>query len=325
MTDSGGEFGLIARFFAPLAGPEGLNLGDDAAVVPPLPKDHDLVVTCDTMVCGNHFLAKDQPEGIGHKLLAVNLSDLAAMGATPAHYLLATSWPEEPAEGWLAAFTAGLGQMQRAYGISLIGGDTTRTDGPLTLTLTAFGYVPRDKALRRSGARPGDIVFVSGTVGDAALGLHLAQDPLATSGPGLEFLLQRLHRPTPRNALGQALVGIASSAMDVSDGLVADLGHIAEQSGVGADIDGASLPLSDAAAGVLAEEPDLLLRVLTGGDDYELLFTAPPDREPAITNAAAAAATQVTRIGLVRAEPGIVVRDRAGEPLSLSETGYRHF
>ena len=325
MTNSGGEFGLIARFFAPLAGPEGLNLGDDAAIVPPPPDGHDLVVTCDTMVCGNHFLAKDEPDGIGRKLLAVNLSDLAAMGAAPAHYVLATSWPEEPAEGWLTAFTSGLEQMQRAHGISLIGGDTTRTEGPLTLTLTAFGYVARGTALRRSGARRGDLIFVSGTVGDAALALHLAGEPLSVRAPGFDFLSNRLHRPTPRVSLGQALVGLASSAMDVSDGLVADLSHIAEQSGVGADIDAASLPLSDAAAAVLTGEPDLLVRVLTGGDDYELLFTVPPERATAVLEAAKTAATTVTRIGAVRSEPGVTVLDRAGEPLSLPSAGYRHF
>ncbi len=315
MSGGTGEFELIARHFAPLASPEGLALGDDAALVPP-PAGEALAVTCDTMVSGIHFLPSDPPDSIGHKLLAVNLSDLAAMGARPSHYLLATSWPEPPSEAWLAGFTAGLRRMQDAFGIGLVGGDTTRTPGPLTLTLTAFGAVEAGRALRRSTARPGDILFVSGTLGDAALGLRLGEE-----GP----LRERLLRPTPRVALGRALLGLATAAMDVSDGLLGDLAHIAEQSRVGAVVEAARLPLSPAAAAVLSEDPSLFSLVLTGGDDYELLFTAAPSNREAVVAAAAAADTPVTEIGIIRAEPGVVALDRDGHPLELETVGFRHF
>lgn len=325
MTGEQGEFGLIAKFFAPLAGPEGLGLGDDAALLAPPPAGSRLAVTCDTMVAGIHFLAHDPPDAIGHKLLAVNLSDLAAMGAEPSHYLLAATFPEPPDETWLTGFTAGLRRMQQGYGVALVGGDTTRTTGPLTLTVTAFGHVPAADALRRSTARPGDVLFVSGTIGDAALALHLSQDKFSSLRPDMVPLLERLHRPTPRVALGRALRGIASAAMDVSDGLVGDLGHIADQSKVGALIRTARLPLSPAAAQLLAEMPELLSQVMTGGDDYELLFTAPPAARQAVLAAAETAATPVTEIGVIESEPGIRVRDRHGAPVILEGSGYRHF
>lgn len=316
MSEGRGEFELIARYFAPLAGPEGLGLGDDAALVPPPSPGEMLVVTCDTMVAGVHFLPDDPADAIGHKLLAVNLSDLAAMGATPMHYLLATSWPDAPGDAWLTAFTGGLRRMQEDYGISLIGGDTTRTGGPLTMTLTAFGRVAVDKALRRSTARAGDLLFVSGTIGDAALALHLGGE-----GP----LRERLLRPTPRIALGQALAGVATAAMDVSDGLLGDLAHIAEQSHVGARVEAAKLPLSGSAAAALADDPDLLGIVLTGGDDYELLFTATVSDRDAIAAAALAAATPVTEIGVIVDAPDVVAVDRTGARLAVRGTGFRHF
>jgi thiamine-monophosphate kinase len=316
MTGGRGEFDLIARFFAPLAGPEGLGLGDDAALLPPPPAGEVMVVTCDTMVAGVHFLADDPPDAIGHKLLAVNLSDLAAMGATPSHYVLAASWPAAPSDAWLTLFTAGLRRMQEAHGIVLVGGDTTGTGGPLTLTGTAFGHVAANLALRRSTARPGDVLFVSGTIGDAALGLQLGGE-----GP----LRERLLRPTPRVALGQALLGVATAAMDVSDGLLGDLAHIAEQSKVGAVIEAARVPLSPAAAAALADDPELLGLVLTGGDDYELLFTADPAERAAVLQAATAAATPVTEIGSIRREPGVLAIDRSGAPLPLAAGGFRHF
>lgn len=325
MSEGRGEFDLIARYFRPLAGPEGLDLLDDAAVAAPPPDGEHIVVTCDTMVAGVHFLPGDPPDAIGHKILAVNLSDLAAMGARPTHYLLATSFPSVPADDWLAAFVQGLRRLQDEAGVVLIGGDTTRTTGPLTLTLTAFGHVPGGQALRRSGARAGDLVFVSGTIGDAALALHLARDGDTTGLTGNAALFQRLQRPRPRVALGQALVGLASAAMDVSDGLVADLGHIAAASGVGAVVRSDALPLSTEAVALLAEQPALMAQVLTGGDDYELLFTIPPERRAAARAAAQRAQTQIKEIGVVRAEAGVVALDRAGDPVPLSEFGYRHF
>ncbi|MEZ5670040.1 MAG: thiamine-phosphate kinase [Alphaproteobacteria bacterium] len=325
MDEPRGEFDLIERFFRPLAGPGALALADDAAVLPPPPAGTDLVATCDTMVAGTHFLDADPADAIAHKLLAVNLSDLAAMGADPAHYLLATSWHAVPPDAWLERFAAGLGAMQRDYGILLAGGDTTRTAGPLTLTLTALGTVPHGQALRRSTARPGDLVFVSGTIGDAALALRLAGTGVAADLVGLAQLVARLQRPTPRLALGRALRGVASAAMDVSDGLVGDLGHIVAQSGCGAELRAAAIPVSDAAARLLADEPDLMADVLGGGDDYELLFTAPPARRDDVLRAAAAAATPVAEIGRMTAAGGVTVLDRDGAPLSIQRTGFRHF
>ncbi|MGF1627703.1 MAG: thiamine-phosphate kinase [Alphaproteobacteria bacterium] len=319
MSGGRGEFDLIARYFAPLAGPEGLGLADDAALMPGPPDGEVLVVTCDTMVAGVHFLPDDPADAIGHKLLAVNLSDLAAMGATPSCYLLATSWPSPPDDAWLTGLTDGLRRMQEAYGIRLIGGDTTRTGGPLTLTLTAIGHVGAKFAMRRSTARAGDPIFVSGTIGDAALALCF------TGNGASPFLRERLLRPTPRVALGRALHGIATAAMDVSDGLIGDLVHIAEQSKVGAVVDAAKVPLSEEAAAMLAADPELMRTVLGGGDDYELLFTAAPEDRAAVMAAAAATATAVTEIGLTRAAQGVVVLDRSGEPLALDETGFRHF
>ena len=322
MSGERGEFDLIARFFVPLAGPEGLGLGDDAALLPAPPDGELLVVTCDTMVDGTHFLLGDPPDAIGHKLLAVNLSDLAAMGAQPTYYLLATSWPSAPDDAWLTGLTDGLRRMQQAYGITLVGGDTTRTSGPLTLTLTAIGHVAPKDALRRSTAQAGDLIFVSGTIGDAALGLRFAADPLSGAGG---ILRERLLRPTPRVALGRALRGLATAAMDVSDGLVGDLQHIAEQSAVGAVVEAGNVPLSDAAAALVADDPQLMQVVLTGGDDYELLFTAAPADRAAVFAVAETAATPVAEIGAIRAAPGVIVVDRAGEPVPLSEVGFRHF
>ena len=273
------EFAFIAERLRPLAAgtPGALGLADDAALLDP-PAGAELVLTKDAMVAGVHFLPDDPPGDVAKKLLRVNLSDLAAMGAAPLGYLLALIRPKATAEDWLADFCRGLAEDQARFGIGLLGGDTVSTPGPLALSLTALGHVPRGTALRRCGARPGDDVWVSGTLGDAALGLKVLQGELAVADEVRAPLVERYRLPQPRLALGEALRGLASAALDVSDGLLADLGHILETSKLGAEIRAAALPLSPAAR-TLPGAPDA---ALAGGDDYELLFTAAPDQRARI-------------------------------------------
>lgn len=324
-----GEFETIARHFAPLAAgePGALGLVDDAAVIAP-PAGRQLVLTVDAMVAGVHFLESDPAGQVAQKLMRVNLSDLAAMGAEPLGYLLTCTWPRDVRESWVADFATGLGEDQRRFGISVLGGDMTSTPGPLTLSLTALGHVAPGQALRRSTARAGDLVFLSGTLGDGALGL------LALTGrlPGLEaehaaFLAERYRRPSPRLTLGRLLSegGLATACLDVSDGLVADLCHICEVSGLGAEVEAARLPLSAAAAAVLAEEQSLLAAVLTGGDDYELCFTVAPAQAERVEALAARAGHGIVRIGRMVEGGGVRVLDRAGEPLALDRQGWTHF
>jgi thiamine-monophosphate kinase len=302
------EFALIEALFRPLAEgfPGALGLEDDAAL---LPAGEEMVVTQDGLVAGVHFPTGETPEAIAAKALRVNLSDLAAMGAKPLAYLLTLVLPDDIDDAWLRRFCASLGEEQTRWGIALAGGDTVSTPGPLTLSVTALGSVAQP--LRRSGARPGDSVYVSGTIGDAVLGLAALQGELP--GRGHETLVERLRLPTPRLALGRELVGVASACADVSDGLVADAGHIAEASGVAIVLDADAVPLSDAARDIVKIEPSWLPRMLTGGDDYELVFTA--------IDAVAGA----TRIGSVEAGEGVSVRNADGSPMPLGETGYRHF
>ncbi len=263
------EFSLIARHFRPLAGPGALDLTDDAAVLTP-PPGRQLVLTADAMVAGVHFLPDDPPDLVGRKLLRVNLSDLAAKGAEPLGYLMTVSTPRDTPEAWFAGFAAGLAQDQAAYGVTLLGGDTTSTPGPISLSLTIIGHVAPDTAVHRFGAQAGDEIWVTGTIGDGALGLAVAQGRLVDP---TGFLLDRYRLPQPR--VGFALAGIASAGMDVSDGLVQDLGHICRASGLSADVFAGKVPLSDAAR---AAGPDWLVTCLTGGDDYELLLAVPPAR-----------------------------------------------
>src|SRR5437868_13565203 len=275
MSDGLGEFGRIRRFFAPLAGPGGLDLRDDAALLDCAP-GHQLVVTVDAIVAGVHYLPDDPPDLVARKLLRVNLSDLAAMGARPRHYLLTTALPAAIGDDWVEKFAGGLAEDQRLYGIDLLGGDSVATDGPAVLSLTAIGEVAIGAEIRRSGARPGDQIWVTGTIGDALRGLAI----LRGTYPSLPAeqrtaLIRRFQLPDPRVALGPRLAGIAHAMLDVSDGLVADLGHICEASQVGASVALADLPLSPAAQQIAAGTPDLPLRLATAGDDYELLFTAP--------------------------------------------------
>ncbi|HYM30201.1 MAG TPA: thiamine-phosphate kinase [Candidatus Cybelea sp.] len=323
-----GEFEVIARYFAPLAKdyPLAFGLSDDAALIRP-PPGHEIVVTTDCMIAGHHFFADDPPQRIAQKLLRVNLSDLAAMGATPIGYMLASAWRDDTTEAWIAAFADGLKRDQATYGVSLIGGDTVLTDGPLTFTVTAFGYIADGKALRRNGARVGDSVFVSGSIGDAELGLRCRMGEIVGLAPGIvRYLLDRHQLPEPRVSLGRKLVGIASAAIDVSDGLVADLGHICAASGVDAVIRLADVPRSPAAASVLAVTEDTLSAV-AGGDDYELCFTAPAHDAVLVTAAANAAGVPVQRIGEVIGQgPGHVqVLDLGGRPIHLERQGFTHF
>lgn len=321
------EFSLIAELFAPLArgAPEALGLTDDAAVVEVAP-GRRLVVTTDMMVAGGHFLADDPPAMVARKLLRVNLSDLAAMGAAPRAYLLALAVPRGTEEGWLEDFAAGLAEDQETYGIQLIGGDIVATDGPLVASLTALGEVSDGGEVLRSGARPGDLVFVSGTLGDAALGLRTLRGELAgVDAAGRAALVDRYRLPQPRLALGARLSGIAHAAIDVSDGLVADLAHICECSKVGAEVEAERLPLSPAAQAALDADRSLRSVVLTGGDDYEIAFTAGPEAAGQVAELAAALALPLTRIGRITAGAEVRVVDDAGADVVLGARGYRHF
>lgn len=323
-----GEFGRIDRFLKPLAAgfPGALGLSDDAALLS-VAADEQLVVTSDAMVAGVHFLSDDPPADIAAKLLRVNLSDLAAMGAGPLAYALTTVLPRDIGDDWLAAFAHGLAEDQARYGIALAGGDSVATAGPVVVSVTAFGRVPKGEAVRRGGARADDVVFVSGTVGDAALGLEIALGRLAAPASTATPLLARLRRPEPRVTLGPALRGLAGAMIDVSDGLVADLGHVARTSGLSAEIEAARVPLSTAAREAVAGSSERLAVALTGGDDYELLFTAPRDRAEAVRAAAAACGVAVTAIGrMTGGEAGVVrVLGADGRPLTLARTGWTHF
>ena len=329
-----GEFEIIRRFFAPLAAdmPGAFELTDDAAAVT-VPPGHTLVVTSDALVAGVHFLANDTAADVAAKALRVNLSDLASMGADPLAYTLALALTRETNVAWLEAFAASLAEDQRQFGIRLVGGDTVATPGPLTLSICAFGCVRQGTELRRSAARPGDAIFVTGTIGDAALGLIALQKGLAAAtAADCDVLVGRYHRPTPRVACGRRLVGLAHAAIDVSDGLLADLGHICETSGVAAVVERERMPLSGAARAVLAAGAGDWPTILTGGDDYELLFTAPPDAEMALAEISAMLDLPITRIGrVVERHPAdnperlVGVVDGQGRMMTMAGSGYRHF
>ncbi len=321
------EFDLILRHFAPLAAGEAgaYALRDDAASLTVKP-GHELIVTKDMMAAGVHFFASDPPEMLGRKLLRVNLSDLAAMGAAPRAYAMGLALPGDLAPDWLEKFVAGLAEDQARFGVTLIGGDTIRAAGGLTMSLTAFGEIAAGRALRRSGAKPGDAVFVSGTIGDAALGLLVAEGRLDGIAPSDQAaLLERYRLPEPRTELGRGLVGLASAAIDISDGLVADLGHICAASEVGARIETARLPLSAAATAASCAAPELVARLLTGGDDYELLICAPAQAEQDVVAAARAADVPLSRIGSVTPGSGVCVIGPDGGEMMLERGGYRHF
>ncbi|MFP6740500.1 MAG: thiamine-phosphate kinase [Alphaproteobacteria bacterium] len=317
------EFALIAELLAPLAKaePGAFDLTDDAALIN-LSDGHRLVVTKDMLVAGVHFMADDAPGLVARKLLRVNLSDLAAMGATPKAYLVGLAVPKGTSDDWIRGFAGGLAEDQAAFSITLIGGDTVSTKGPLTLSLTAMGEVPTAMALRRAGAKPGDGVFVSGSIGDGALGLAALKSGL--NGADAAYLIGRYHLPRPRLELAVRLRGIAHAAIDVSDGLIADLGHICDVSGVGADIEATQVPLSPAAKAAVATDPALMDRILTGGDDYELLFTADKADIDRISALAADLALPLTMIGQVVAGTGVTVRTSNGEEMEFESIGWQH-
>jgi thiamine-monophosphate kinase len=323
-----GEFELIARHLAPLAQAEkgAFGLRDDAALVVPR-AGFGLVLTADAIVEGVHFLRSDPAVSVARKALRVNLSDLAAKGARPRWYLMTTSWPSWVDENWIAEFSSGLSQDQAQFGIRLVGGDTTRTDGPLTISLTAIGEVKGRAMVSRAGARAGDDVWVTGTIGDAALGLRVARGELAgLTRKQRGLLLDRYRVPQPQVAVGLGLASLARAAVDVSDGLCGDLGHIASASGVCIDLRGFDVPVSDAARHAIATGVVCLEDLLAGGDDYEIAFTAPAEARRRIIAFGRRLGVEMSCIGSCRSEPvGVIVRDRAGAVVSLPKAGFTHF
>ena len=318
-----GEFEAIARYFAPLAThPGAMGLEDDLAWLAPRAGKR-LVLKTDAIVVGIHTLAGDAPDLIARKALRVNLSDLAGKGARPLGYMLALMLPDTTTAAWLARFAAGLGADQKEFGIPLLGGDMTRTPGPATIAITAIGEAQPGPPLLRAGARRDDAVFVTGTIGDAALGLLALEGKLPRlAARHRRFLAQRYHLPEPRLELGAAIARLATAGMDISDGLVADLGHICAASGCGAEIELAAVPASPAAKA--AGDRYALARV-TGGDDYELLFTAPAAAAPRLRAIARKAAVPVTRIGHIVARPGVRVLAPDGGVIPIGAGGWQHF
>jgi thiamine-monophosphate kinase len=327
--DRSGEERLIARYFRPLAtAPNALDLGDDAAVLTP-PAGFDLVLTTDGVIAGVHFLPADPPQSIARKALRMNLSDLAAKGAIPAGFLLSIALPANTEESWIAAFADGLGQDISHYGCPLLGGDTDHTPGPLSVSITAFGTVPHGAMVRRATAKPGDVIAVSGTIGDAALGVLLHREPdLAArwrlSSAARDHLRQRYLLPQPRNALADVLRQHASAAIDVSDGLTGDLAKLCRASGVAAEVDVAAVPLSGAARAALAADAKLIERILTGGDDYEILLTLPAAKFSAFRASAESTGVPVIMIGQVMSGQGVRFL-REGKALSFAQASYSHF
>lgn len=318
-----GEFDLIARYFTPLAGAgaPAYGLSDDAAILSP-PAGYDLIFTKDALVAGVHFFPDDPAGLVAQKALRVNLSDLAAMGAKPLGYLLALSLPKNMVgiEDWVAGFTSGLKKDQDEFALSLFGGDTVSTSGPLTLSVTAIGTVPKGTALRRNGAKVEEGIYVSGTLGDGALGLRCLKDNIDSPS-----LVRRYHLPVPRLELGQKLFGIASSALDISDGLAGDITHICALSGLGATIEAELIPVSDAAGKLLESFPAYNDLIWNGGDDYELLFTASDHRADEIKDISASLNLSLTRIGHMTDKPEIVIQDDKGKNLLQGQRGFRHF
>ena len=323
------EDALIARYFKPLAtDPGAFNLGDDAAVLKP--SGDDIVVTTDAIVEGVHFLADDPPDTVARKALRVNLSDLAAKGATPAGFVLTIALRAVD-DAWLALFARGLGSDAGLFGCPLLGGDTVSTPGPVTISITAFGRVPAGKMVRRSGAKPGDRVMVTGTIGDAALGLDILKGgpvaaALADDAGARAMLIGRYRVPQPRNALAKAVRNHARAAMDVSDGLAGDLAKLCGVSGVSAVIDAPSIPLSPAAAALLARGTVDIETIVSGGDDYEVLCTVPEDSFEAFVQAAGQAGVAVSSIGVIVAGSSVPsFLDGEGREIALPRLSYSHF
>lgn len=322
-----GEFELIAKYFAPLArkAPGAFGLKDDAAAFQPSP-GHDIVLTTDAIVAGVHFFADDPVDTIAQKALRVNISDLAAKGATPRVYLLTLALPSSIEEPWLKSFASGLKRDQSRYAITLVGGDTVATPGPLTISVTAVGEVPRGKMLTRGGAQLGDDIWVTGTIGDAVLGLRIAGgDDLGLGDKLAAVAFGRFRVPEPRLELGVGLIGLAHACLDVSDGLVADLGHMCDVSGVGIELQQDQVPVSAAASSALSAGRITLAELLTGGDDYELAISAPTASRKKLAALAVASKTKLTRIGRVVGGRGVVALDRDGTQVRFARSGFTHF
>lgn len=321
-----GEFELIARYFAPLAArfPGAAGLKNDIAVLS-LPPGYELIVKTDAVIAGVHFLPGDPPELIAKKALRVNLSDIAAGGGAPLAYQMALCLPSDWTEAWIARFVEGLADDQKIYGIDLCGGDTTSTPGPLTVSITAFGTVAIGQAMGRNGARPGDDIWVTGTIGDAQIGLALSRSGLKPlDARSTDYLVDRYRLPQPRLSLAHHLFTTAHASIDVSDGLVADLGHICSASGVGAVIESSAVPLSAPVRELVGRDPTVLPSLLTGGDDYEILFTASSDMRQAIGVLARQLGFPITCIGRIVAGGNVSVM-RFGTRLGLDKQGFRHF
>lgn len=319
------EFALIRKLFAPLAAEGALGLRDDAAILSP-PPGMDLVLTKDAIVEGVHFRAEDPPKRIAQKLQRVNLSDLAAKGAKPLGYMLATAFRADTDERWLEDFASGLAADQKEFGWQLYGGDTVATPGPLTFSLTAIGTVPKGQTIQRAGAQAGDDVYVSGWIGDGGLGLRLLTGAAQVDDEAVQRGLERRYQlPEPRVTLGQGLRGLANAAVDISDGLIADAGHLAQASGAALTIELAAMPVSDGAAAILATGAFEKAELAGFGDDYELLFTCPSSGRRAIERLAARENVPITRIGAVEAGEGVRLLDEIGDEIPVKAKGYSHF
>jgi len=322
-----GEFEIIKTYFSPLSRSEkgAFNLTDDAAVIE-IPDGFSMVVTTDTLVEGVHFLSEDLPENIAAKLLRVSLSDLAAMGSIPAYYNLSIATKSGTSSDWFKAFAEGLLADQMQFGITLIGGDTVATSGPLTLSLTAMGFVKKGNAISRGGAKSGDDIWVSGLIGDAALGLRAATGKLSfVSEKNKKYLISRYTKPVPQTLLGPKLSNHVNSAIDVSDGLIGDLDHICEVSKLGADIQIDDIPLSRVAKSVVTEKPDYIDLILSGGDDFELLFTADESFRVIAKSLTKMLDVNLTKIGAMVDRRSIEIFDKNGDKYFIQNNGYTHF
>jgi thiamine-monophosphate kinase len=321
-----GEFDLITRYFKPLAGPEGLSLSDDAACVP-MRDRYDLIISKDMLVSDVHFFRNDPADSIAQKALAVNLSDLAAKGATPRYYMLGLSLPSGVSEKWLSDFSTGLKNTQEKIetpaGFYLIGGDTTKSpNDTITISVTIFGEVPSGQMTRRSGAVVGDDVYVTGELGLAAFGLCALKDELALAD---QKLVEAYLRPCAQTKVGIKLIGTASASADISDGLLADLGHICTASGVGARIETDKIPTVQSIRKICERQPDYRKLIWSGGDDYELVFTARPSKRPVISNLARDFNTLITRVGYITDEKAVRLVDADGVIIADPGKGYEHF
>jgi thiamine-monophosphate kinase len=324
------EDDLIATYFRPIAThPGAFGLTDDAAAIAP-PPGCDLVLKTDGVISGVHFFPDDPPDAVARKALRINLSDLAAKGAAPLGFLLSIGLPAGLPAGWIKCFADGLREDAEYYGCPLLGGDTDKSPGAITVYIMALGTVPHGAMVRRSGARPGDVVVATGTIGDAALALKLRQDAGAAGRWGLDaamaaHLRGRYLLPQPRNGIAQALRRYASAAMDVSDGLAGDLAKLVRVSGVAAEVTAGDVPLSPAARRAVATEPALMETVLTGGDDFEVIATVAPDRLQDLRSEAAVSGVAVTPIGVIAAGNGAQFRDADGRALAFRRPSYSHF